>query len=548
MIIGSEPLTDNLQQELEKLRQEVEQLKRDKADLEILLDTTLDHADTIETELHLSNQKLQAEIVERQRVQAALEKSQAELQRLVEILNRDYSDLKIILETTTEHGDVMAAWLHSQSICDGLTGLFNRRYLEQSLIREIQKAKKNKQSLGIIMLDVDHFKRFNDTFGHEAGDKVLRELSRLIQLNIRASDIACRYGGEELTVILPNTSLEHTTAQAELLRQKVKQLKVQHQDDYLDTITVSVGVAAFPEHGTHWEGLLQIADGALYLAKAQGRDRVIRALSDNVSPSQQFLDILDKSRRVTPSTTPPALKSDRSILFADIRDFTKLYSRMSPQDHRKFIQGFLSRMEPAVTNHQGLMDHYIGDVIMALFSDRADNAVQAGISMLQQVSEYNLTRQRPERPPINIGIGVNTSSLLLESAGGYRQTDETIFSDAINLAARIQRLTRYYRIDLSISQHTFNRLEDPTQYAIRVIDQIKIRGKTTAVKVYEVFDADSDFLRQGKLSTKSQFEHALMLYHQNHFREAAQLFTECLESNSADQVAQIYQSRCYQQI
>jgi len=167
--------------------------------------------------------------------------------------------------------------LSQQSIRDALTGLFNRRYMEESLEREIHRAQRHQRPMGIIMLDIDHFKHFNDTFGHEAGDIVLRELGRFLQKNVRASDIACRYGGEELILILPDASLVDTKQRAEQIRQDVKELQIEYHHQALDAIAISVGVAAFAEHGSTAEELIAAADRALYQAKAQGRDRVITA-------------------------------------------------------------------------------------------------------------------------------------------------------------------------------------------------------------------------------------------------------------------------------
>ncbi|WP_017721041.1 PAS domain S-box protein [Kamptonema formosum] len=167
--------------------------------------------------------------------------------------------------------------LQHQSIRDPLTGLFNRRYLEESLTREIHRASREQQSLGIIMLDVDHFKRFNDTFGHEAGDAVLRELGLFLKQHIRSSDIACRYGGEEFMLILPEASLEHTQERAEGLREGVKHLNMEHHRQPLGGITLSLGVAVFPEHGLAGEAVIRAADAALYRAKILGRDRSVTA-------------------------------------------------------------------------------------------------------------------------------------------------------------------------------------------------------------------------------------------------------------------------------
>jgi diguanylate cyclase (GGDEF)-like protein len=167
--------------------------------------------------------------------------------------------------------------LHAQSIRDPLTGLFNRRYLEESLKQLLHFARRKKQPLGMIMLDVDYFKRFNDTYGHDAGDLVLQKIAAYLQNNIRGSDIACRYGGEEMIIILPEASLENTRQRAEQLRAGIKGLKIRHNNQSLDKITVSLGVSAYPENGNSSQELFEAADSALYQAKAQGRDRVITA-------------------------------------------------------------------------------------------------------------------------------------------------------------------------------------------------------------------------------------------------------------------------------
>jgi diguanylate cyclase (GGDEF)-like protein/PAS domain S-box-containing protein len=173
------------------------------------------------------------------------------------------------------------AAIQYQSVRDPLTGLFNRRYLEESLEREFARAERLQQALSIIMLDVDHFKQFNDTFGHNAGDIVLRELGAFLQKQIRNSDIACRYGGEEITLILPETPTEVAKSRAEAIREGVKHLLVEHHSQVFGALTVSLGVATFPEHGKTPEVAIAAADAALYRAKKEGRDRVIVASYTN---------------------------------------------------------------------------------------------------------------------------------------------------------------------------------------------------------------------------------------------------------------------------
>jgi diguanylate cyclase (GGDEF)-like protein/PAS domain S-box-containing protein len=165
--------------------------------------------------------------------------------------------------------------LYIQSIHDYLTGLFNRRYMAELLEKELHRMARKKQSAGIIIIDVDRFKSFNDRYGHEAGDMVLREFSLFLRKNIREEDFACRYGGDEFVIILPETSLENARQRAEQLRQGVKKLDIQFRGDVLDRVTLSLGVAVYPHHGLTAEMLLRTADAALYRAKAEGRDRVV---------------------------------------------------------------------------------------------------------------------------------------------------------------------------------------------------------------------------------------------------------------------------------
>src|SRR5208282_1381276 len=164
--------------------------------------------------------------------------------------------------------------LRTQSTRDSLTGLFNRRYLTESLDREVRRADRNARPLGIVMLDLDQFKPFNDTHGHEAGDSLLRAFGRFIQKNTRGEDIACRYGGDEFVILLVDADLEVARRRAEELREGFGKMVVRHLNHKLDSVSFSMGLAAFPVHGATSEDLLAAADEALYDAKAKGRNRV----------------------------------------------------------------------------------------------------------------------------------------------------------------------------------------------------------------------------------------------------------------------------------
>jgi diguanylate cyclase (GGDEF)-like protein/PAS domain S-box-containing protein len=167
--------------------------------------------------------------------------------------------------------------LRAQSIKDPLTGLYNRRYLEEMLEREIRRAVRAEQPLGLLMLDLDHFKKFNDTYGHDAGDMVLRESGNFLVKSVRAEDTVCRFGGEEFVIILPTANLGAACARADRIRSKLREMTLLHQGQSLGMVTVSVGVAALPEQGSSPKELLEAADAALYRAKNEGRDRVVAA-------------------------------------------------------------------------------------------------------------------------------------------------------------------------------------------------------------------------------------------------------------------------------
>ena len=167
--------------------------------------------------------------------------------------------------------------LRIQSIRDPLTGLFNRRYLEESGERELYRMARGKKPAGFAMMDLDHFKRFNDTFGHEGGDALLRAFGQFLREHLRKEDIACRYGGEEFCVFFGESSLDDTLRRAEQLRSEVNDLAVKLGGQSLGVITISIGVASYPANGTILSDLVAAADSALYQAKAEGRNRVVAA-------------------------------------------------------------------------------------------------------------------------------------------------------------------------------------------------------------------------------------------------------------------------------
>jgi PAS domain S-box-containing protein len=257
----------------------------------------------------------------------------------------------------------------------------------------------------------------------------------------------------------------------------------------------------------------------------------------------QFLQFLEKSS-IIDVQLGDQVQLEMSVLFSDIRDFTTLSESMTPEDNFRFINSYLSRMEPLINKNNGFIDKYIGDAIMALFSGEADNAVKAAIAMLQGLVEYNQQRANFGYAPIQIGIGINTGTLMLGTVGGQNRMDGTVISDAVNLASRVESLTKNYGVSLLITQETYSRLENPSQYAIRTLDTVKVKGKSQLVTVYEVFDADGPEIKAGKLATLELFAEARAIYWEGKFAEAARLFSQCWRQNQGDRVAKIYWERC----
>jgi diguanylate cyclase (GGDEF)-like protein len=167
--------------------------------------------------------------------------------------------------------------LQVKALRDALTGLYNRGYLEESLEREVSRARRSNQPFGLMMIDIDHFKRFNDTFGHAAGDAVLRAVGQFLLSLARAEDIPCRYGGEEFVLLMAQASLATLRERAEKLRLGARQLRVECDGRSVGRVSVSIGITIFPDHADSGEAVLRLADAALYQAKQAGRNCVVVA-------------------------------------------------------------------------------------------------------------------------------------------------------------------------------------------------------------------------------------------------------------------------------
>lgn len=254
---------------------------------------------------------------------------------------------------------------------------------------------------------------------------------------------------------------------------------------------------------------------------------------------KQFLRFLGHESIVEVSLGE-SVQKEMSILFSDIRSFTTLSETMTLAENFKFINSYLSRMEPLITTNYGFIDKYIGDAIMALFGRCPDDAVKAALGMLLELNKYNIIRKKNNKLPIKIGIGINTGSLMLGTVGGINRMDTTVISDSVNLASRLQDLTKVYGASLIISQHTFFALKDYRKYNYRFLGQVKVKGKKDVVSLFEFFDADPPEIIEFKIQTKTLFEQGVISYYSGQKERSTQIFQRIINLNNQDQAAYFY--------
>jgi len=233
-----------------------------------------------------------------------------------------------------------------------------------------------------------------------------------------------------------------------------------------------------------------------------------------------------------------------TVLFADIRNFTALSESMSPQENFNFLNSYLIQMEPVIAAHGGFIDKYIGDAIMALFPDSPDQALHCSQAILNRLEEYNSGRQRAGYRPIRIGIGINTGIVILGTVGGAERMDGTVIGDSVNLAARMEKMTKEYRASVLISEYTLYCLDRPELWSIRFLDRTLVRGKEGTQSVFEVFNCEPPALREAKQMHQKHFDRALAYYHVDDTPGAREQLLTYIAMVPDDTAAHAYLERC----
>lgn len=258
---------------------------------------------------------------------------------------------------------------------------------------------------------------------------------------------------------------------------------------------------------------------------------------------KQFLDFLDK-KSITDIHLGDQIQKEMSVMFSDIRSFTEISEQMTPRDNFNFINHYLGYMEPIISRNHGFIDKYIGDAIMALFPESPDDAINASIEMRAKLQEFNEDLKLSGKLTIDSGIGINTGLLMLGIVGGKGRIEGTVISDHVNLASRLEGLTKKYGSTILISQDTLIKLKDPGSYQFRFLDTVKVKGKRNSVNIFEILDGDTKDIRDAKIATKPEFTQGIQLYQNKKIEEALVIFKQIAEKFPEDTATQIYIKRC----
>ncbi len=445
-----------------------------------------------------------------------------------EELTQEKSDLEILLDTATEHADAVQAELEQQAIA--------ALQASEQRLRKFLEA----MPVGVFVIDAQGKPYYINSLGEQLLGQGLvnnlesTKLTEVYQAYVRGSD-----------QLYPDVdSPIYRALQGEI--SSVDDMEIRQGDR-----KIPIEVWGTPIRNENGDILYAIAafQDITERQKAQAeRYKFTREIMElNLAYERfvpkQFLRFLNKAS-ITDVKLGDQVQREMTVLFADIRSFTTLSEGMSPQENFNFINEYLSIVTPEIHSHKGFIDKYIGDAVMALFPESPNDAVLSAIAMQKKVALYNQTRQQRGEVPIKIGIGLHTGSLMLGTIGGAQRMEGTVIADAVNLASRLEGLTKQYGAAIAISEQVLFQLENMEEYGYRFLDRVRVKGKKEAVAVFEIYDSDPLLQQQFKTSTRSNFEEGIVLYYQQKFDLAQQFFEDILQRNPQDVAAQLYLTRC----
>jgi adenylate cyclase len=258
---------------------------------------------------------------------------------------------------------------------------------------------------------------------------------------------------------------------------------------------------------------------------------------------EQFLDFLGKENIVDVSLGD-AMEKNMAIMFNDIRNFTNFSESIDLKDNFAFLNSYFKNINPVIHRNNGFIDKFIGDSIMALFPFSANNSLDAAIEIQNLLYNYNSFRKKTNRKEINIGIGINYGKIMLGTVGSEKRLSTTVIGDAVNLASRMESLTKIFKVKILISENVFNLISNNCNYFIREIDWVKVKGKTKPLKVFEVFNNDSETLIEKKLKYGKELNNILTLYRKGEFEKTLDKLEELIKHSKNDFILKLYYNRC----
>ena len=290
-----------------------------------------------------------------------------------------------------------------------------------------------------------------------------------------------------------------------------------------------------------------------YLSKPFSKDELLTRIKSHINLSQTnssygrffpdaFLNFL-KKESIVDIQLGNHVSKQMAVMFSDIRSFTALSETMTPQENFDFVNAYLREVSPKIREYHGFIVKYLGDGMMAVFPNGADDAVGGGIAKLQQVHRYNADRLDNGYQPIQVGVGVHFGQMMVGIVGEAARMQGDAFSDNVNLASRLESLTKLYGVSLIISEQVLDNLTHPEQYKVRFLDRVIVQGKQQPISIYEVLDAETELVREVKLQTQQDFERGLEHYRHHEFRSCKTCFYKVLAVNPDDKTAAMYLDR-----
>lgn len=294
--------------------------------------------------------------------------------------------------------------------------------------------------------------------------------------------------------------------------------------------------------------IILIGAGCIMVANANKQrhiaDRLKQEQADsyNLFVPREFIGLLNKDNIVN-VRLGDCIEKEMTVFFSDIRSYTKLSETMTSIELFNFLNSYFKQINPCIKNNNGFIDKFIGDAVMALFPKEPENALKAVIEMKYQLDIYNESRKREGYEPVRAGFGLHYGMLTLGTVGSEIRMNTTVIGDAVNLASRIESLTKIFKIDIILSDAVYNKLIDPGEFNLREIDNVRVKGKQNIVKLYEAFDTDLPEIIEKKKQSLPLFNKALDNYKAGEFETALNQFEECRKICPQDHIPSIYIKR-----